>query len=421
MSRRGSGSSPKRRVSLAAVVAAFLVALAGSLSSCSGGNASKVEANAPAATVGVARVVKKSLGRQITLSSELVPFQEIDVYAKESGYVKNLYVDYGSHVKEGQVMATLEIPELEAQLQVDKADIKNANDEVTRAQHELSRYQALYKALHLEYTRLNGVFESQPGIVAQQEVDDAQGKDLAAASQVDAGEAALAAAQSNLAAAKAKLMREQSLFDYSRITAPFSGVVTDRYANLGTLVQAGVGTSTQAIPIVRLSQDDLFRLVIPVPEAYVQFIRIGDPVDVRVPSLNHTFPGKVARSSVDVRVDTRTMHTEVDVRNPHRVLVSGLYAEATLTLEHRNDIPTVPIQALNHETDKTTVLVVDPDGTLRDRQVQTGLTTSSYAEIVSGLKEGEQVVVSDRSGLKDGERVQAKTVDVLEYHESNSQ
>jgi RND family efflux transporter MFP subunit len=420
MNRRGGGSSPKRRGWLAAVAAALLVALAGSLSSC-GGNASQVEANAPTATVAVTRVVKKSLGRQITLSSELVPFQEIDVFAKESGYVKKLYVDYGSHVKEGQVMATLEIPELEAQLEVDQADIKNANDEVTRAQHELSRYQALYKALHLEYTRLNGVFESQPGIVAQQEVDDAQGKDLAAASQVDAGEAALAAAESNLAAAKARLVREQSLFDYSRITAPFSGVVTDRYANLGTLVQAGVGTSTQAIPIVRLSQDDLFRLVIPVPESYVQFIRIGDPVDVRVPSLNHTFPGKVARFSVDVRVDTRTMHTEVDVRNPNHVLVPGLYAEATLTLEHRNDIPTVPIQALNHETDKTTVFVVDRDGTLRDRQVQTGLTTSNYAEIVSGLEEGEQVVVGDRSGLRDGERVQAKMVPVLEYHDSNSQ
>jgi len=335
--------------------------------------------------------------------------------------VKKLSVDYGSHVKAGQVMATLEIPELEAQLQVDDADIKNANNEVTRAQHELSRYEAMYKALHLEYTRLNGVFESQPGIVAQQEVDDAQGKDLAAQSQVDAGQAALEAAQSQLAAAKAKLVHDQSLYDYSKITAPFSGVVTDRYANLGTLVQAGVGSSTQAIPIVRLSEDDLFRLVIPVPESYVQFIRIGDLVDVRVPSLNRTFPGKVARFSVDVRVDTRTMHTEVDVRNPNRVLVPGLYAEATLTLEHRDDIPTVPIQALNHEGDKTTVFVVDQDGRLREGPVQTGLTTSSYAEIVSGLKEGEQVVVGDRSGLKDGERVQAKMVDVLEYHDSNSQ
>jgi RND family efflux transporter MFP subunit len=421
MNRRDSESGPARRRLLAAVVAALAVALAVTLSACSGGDTSKVEANSPSTTVAVTRVVKKSLGRQITLSSELVPFQEIDVYAKESGYVKKLLVDYGTHVKAGQLMATLEIPELEAQLQVDNADIKSANDEVTRAEHELSRYEALYKALHLEYTRLNGVFETQPGIVAQQEVDDAQGKDLAAAAQVDAGHAALDAAQSKLAAAKAKLIHDQSLYDYSKITAPFNGVVTDRYANLGTLVQAGIGTSTQAIPIVRLSQDDLFRLVIPVPESYVQFIRIGDPVDVRVPSLNRTFPGKVARFSVDVRVDTRTMHTEVDVRNPNHVLLPGLYAEATLTLEHRNDIPSVPVQALNHEGEKTTVFVVDQDGRLQDRPVQTGLATSSYVEIVSGLKDGEEVVVGDRSGLKDGERVQAKMVDVLEYHDANSQ
>jgi multidrug efflux pump subunit AcrA (membrane-fusion protein) len=103
------------------------------------------------------------------------------------------------------------------------------------------------------------------------------------------------------------------------------------------------------------------------------------------------------------------------------VLVPGLYAEATLTLEHRDDIPTVPIQALNHEGDKTTVFVVDQDGRLQDRPVETGLTTSSYAEVVSGLKDGEEVVVGDRSGLKPGERVQAKTVDVLEYHDSSSQ
>lgn len=421
MNRRGSGSGPRGRGLPAAVVAALAVALAVALSSCSGGDTSKVEAKSPSTTVAVTRVVKKSLGRQITLSSELVPFQEIDVYAKESGYVKKLLVDYGTHVKAGQLMATLEIPELEAQLQVDNADIKNANDEVTRAQYELSRYEAMYKALHLEYTRLNGVFETQPGIVAQQEVDDAQGKDLAAAAQVDAGHAALDAAQSKLAAARAKLVHDQSLYDYSKITAPFNGVVTDRYANLGTLVQAGIGTSTQAIPIVRLSQDDLFRLVIPVPESYVQFIRIGDPVDVRVPSLNRTFPGKVARFSVDVRVDTRTMHTEVDVRNPNHLLVPGLYAEATLTLEHRNDIPSVPVQALNHAGDKTTVFVVDQDGRLQERAVQTGLTTSSYAEVVSGLKDGEEVVVGDRSGLKDGQRVQAKMVDVLEYHDTNSQ
>jgi RND family efflux transporter MFP subunit len=352
------------------------------------------------------------------LSSELVPFQEIDVYAKESGYVQKLFVDYGTHVKAGQIMATLEIPELEAQIDEDRAQIKSYSDQVVRADHEFKRYQAQYKALHLEFTRLNGVFETQPGIVAQQEVDDAQSKDLAAESQVDAGEAALAAAKGQLAEANAKLVHDQTLFDYSKITAPFSGVVTERYANLGTLMQMGTGSSTQAMPLVRLSQDDLFRLVIPVPESYVRYIRIGDPVNVSVPSLNRTFPGKVARFSVDVRADTRTMHTEVDVPNPQRVLLPGLYAEADIPLDQKVDVMAVPIQALNHEHDKTTVFVVNGNGEVEDQVVQVGLETSSDAEVLSGLNEGDKVVVSDRSGLKPGQKVHPQAVAVLEYHES---
>jgi RND family efflux transporter MFP subunit len=374
----------------------------------------------PTITVGVTNVVKKSLGREITLSSELVPFQEIDVYAKESGYVKTLSVDYGTHVKAGQVMAVLEIPELEAQLQQDQAEIKNAANQVTRADHELSRYQAQYKALHLEYTRLNGVFESQPGIVAQQEVDDAQGKDLAASSQVDAGQSALEATESQLAAAKAKLAHDQSLFDYSKITAPFPGVVTERFANLGTLMQGGTGSSTQAMPLVRLSEDDLFRLVIPVPESYVRYIRIGDSVNVRVPALSRTFPGKVARFSVDVRTDTRTMHTEVDVLNPKRVLLPGLYAEADLQFDRKDNIPCVPVQALNHTGDKTTVLVVNADGTLQEQTVQVGIETSADAEITAGLSEGQQVVISDRSGLRAGEKVRPQVIPVTGYNQENA-
>ncbi|HET9406505.1 MAG TPA: efflux RND transporter periplasmic adaptor subunit [Candidatus Sulfotelmatobacter sp.] len=409
----------RSQAALSGLVAASL-ALSG-LCSCSGSGANRVQADGPTITVGVTKVVKKSLGREITVSSELVPFQEIDVYAKESGYVHKLMVDYGSHVKAGQVMAVLEIPELQAQLDEDEAAIKNATNQVTRAQHELARYQAQYKVAHLQYTRLNSVFQSQPGIVAQQEVDDAQGKDLAASSQVDAGQAALDAAQSQLAEAKAKKTHDQSLYDYSRITAPFSGVVTERYANLGTLVQAGTSSSTQALPIVKLSEDDLFRLVIPVPESYVRFIRVGDPVAVHVPSLNQTFPGKVARFAVDVREDTRTMHTEVDIKNPNHALVPGLYAEAQVTLEHREEIPSVPLQAINHEGEKTTVFLVNANGVVEDRPVTLGLQTATDAEVVSGLGAGEQVIVSERSGLKVGEKVTPQVVQVMQYHDNSQE
>ena len=383
------------------------------LSSC--GKVRATNDSAAAVTVGVTKVARKSLQRQITLSSELVPFQEIDVYAKESGFVKKLYVDYGSRVQAGQLMATLEIPELEAQMQEDQAAIKNAEDEVSRAENQVKRYQAQYKVLHLEFTRLNDVFQSQPGLVAQQEVDDAQGKDLAAASQVDAGESSLQAARSQLLVSKARLIHDQALFAYSRITAPFAGVVTQRTANLGTLMQAGTSSSTQAMPLVKLSQDDLYRLVIPVPESSVRYIRIGEPVDVRVPNLNQAFPGKVARFSLDVQEATRTMHTEVDVPNPGRVLMPGMYAETTLTLEAKANVLTVPLEAVNREGEHTTVEVVSSTGKVEDRAITLGLQTPDDGEVVSGLTEGELVIVSDRSGLKAGEVVLPHVVQMLQY------
>jgi RND family efflux transporter MFP subunit len=186
-------------------------------------------------------------------------------------------------------------------------------------------------------------------------------------------------------------------------------------------MQAGTGSSTQAIPLVKLSEDDLFRLVIPVPEAYVRYIRIGDPVNVHVPSLNRTFPGKVARFSVDVRSNTRTMHTEVDVPNPQRILLPGLYADAELQLDQKSDIPTVPVQALTHEGSKITVFVVDGNGVLEERTVEVGIQTSSDAEIVSGLKEGEQVIVSDHGGLRAGQKVRPQTMAVMQYQEGAAQ
>jgi len=385
------------------------------LAACSRG--SRVEAGeaelAPA--VGVMRAIRMPLERRLTLSSELVPFQEIDVYAKESGYVKQLSVDYGTRVKQGQLMAVLEIPELEAQLEQDKAAISNATEMVTHQQHELSRVEAQHKVAHLQYERLKSVSDAKPGLVAQQEVDDWQGKDLASAAQVEAAKAALQSAQSELAAAQAKLVHDKVLYDYSHITAPFAGVVTQRYANYGTLMQAGTNSSSQAMPLVKLSQDDLFRLVIPVPESDVPYIHVGDRVSVRIPSLNKIFPGKVTRFSVDVNGVTRTMHTEVDVPNPNRELIEGMYAEATLSLEHKNAALVVPLQGVDHQGDRALVTIVTPDNRIDVRPVTLGIQNATYAEAVSGVSEGEQVVVSDRGALKPGELVRPKIVGLMRY------
>ena len=371
------------------------------------------------ATVGVTKIGRRSLERKLTQSSELVPYQEIDVYAKESGFVKKLNVDYGSRVKTGDLMAVLEIPELEAQIAEDEAAIKNAQQMIGHAQEELHRRQDVANVLHLEYTRLNQVAKAKPGLVAQQEVDDKQGQDLAAQAQVSASEATLAAAQSALEQAQAKRIHDQTLFDYSKITAPFDGVVTQRYANYGTLMQAAQNSSNSVLPLVQLSEDDRYRLVIPVPESYVRFIHDGDPVEVSVTSLNKTFPGKVARTSLDVKEDTRTMHTEVDVYNPNHVLYPGLYADATLTLEKKRDVLAVPLQAVDRNGDNTTVDLVTAQNKIEIRPVTLGIQTANDAEVLSGLNEGDTVVVSDRSSLKDAQPVQPKMIDLLQYHQQD--
>lgn len=414
-------SSKPRNILFIGLATAWAVSLASCGASGKVQSKDPGDSNSAAVSVGVVKVGRKDLGRMLTLSSELVPFQEIDVYAKESGFVKQLDVDYGTHVKANQILATLEIPELQLQVKQDEAAIKNAQDQITHANNELSRVEAQHKVLQLQFDRLDSVSKSRPGLVAQQEVDESQGKALASAAQVEAAQSNLQSAESQLEAARAKREHDQVLFDYSKITAPFAGVVTQRYANLGTLLQAGTNSSTQAMPLVRLSQDDVFRLVIPVPESYVHYIRLGQPVKVNVPSLDRTFPGTVKRFSADVREDTRTMHTEVEVLNPSRVLLPGMYAEATITLEQKRQAVAVPLQAVNQEDGQTSVYIVDPLNKIERRKIALGIQTATDAEVVSGLHGGEMVVVSDRSSLKPGEEVRTKVIELVQYQGQDDQ
>jgi RND family efflux transporter MFP subunit len=368
-------------------------------------------------TVGFTKVDRRPVQRSLTVSSELVPFQEIDVYAKESGFVRRLLVDYGTHVRAGQLIAVLEIPELEAQINQDRAALKSLQDQVQNAGNQLTRIQAQHNVLHLEFERMNKVAEIRPGLVAQQEVDEVQGRDLAAEAQVAGAESNLEAARSNVVASRAKLAHDQTIFDYARITAPFDGIVTQRYANYGALVQAGTNSNVNVLPIVRLSQENLYRLVIPIPETYVGYIRVGDAVEVRVPSLNKNFPGRVARFASEVHDTTRTMHTEVDVSNPTAELIPGLYAEATLSLNRNGDALTIPVQAVDRQGDGASAYVIDSFNKIQICPIVLGMQgeTENDVEVLSGLNEGQEVVVTDKSGLKQGESVHAQLAPPATY------
>jgi multidrug resistance efflux pump len=158
----------------------------------------------------VVRVERRDLTSTLEVASEFLPFQEIEVYAKVSGYIKKMYIDWGTHVKQGQLLAVLEIPELQQQLQQDEASVKHSEQEVGRAHEELTRAESSYNVTHLTYTRLADVQKSRPELVAQQEIDVAQGKDLEANAGVSAAKDALAAAEQGLLASKAALGKDQA-------------------------------------------------------------------------------------------------------------------------------------------------------------------------------------------------------------------
>jgi RND family efflux transporter MFP subunit len=423
MTISATGQAPQALTGRPLFALPALLALLACLGACSRSQSVNAggDAQETLTTVGVAPATRKPMMRQLTLSSELVPYQEIDVYAKESGYVKQLLVDYGARVEKDQLMAVLDIPELQADLQRDAAAIESATQFVNHTQKEVDRLEAQRQPVHDYADRIAGVAKAKPNLVAQQELDDAQGKYLALEAQVEAGKAAYQTAVSQLDESKARLQRDQALFQYARITAPFSGVVTQRYANLGTLVQAGTGSSTQVLPLVRLSEDDVFRLVIPVPESYVKYIRLNDPVEVRIAALDRVVTGTVARFSKDIAADTRTMHTEVDVPNPSHVLMPGLYAEATLMLDRKSAALVAPLQAVNQTGGQATVFLVDSNNTLQERKVALGMQTANDVEILSGLNEGDRVVVGDRSGLRPGLHVKAQEVQVLQDQTGGSQ
>ena len=366
------------------------------------------EDEAPAAAV--AMVERKPLSDTVTLSGEFVPFQQVDVHAKVAGYIRRIYVDIGDHVTAGQTIAELEVPELRAQLQGADAAVRRAHDSVHRAESDLSRAKSLHEATHLDSTRLQQASEARPGLIAQQELDDAFAKDKESEAQISADEAALAEAHSAWDVADANQKQYNALSDYTRIVAPFKGVITKRWVDTGALVQAGTASNTQALPVVSVAQTDLFRLTLPVPESAVPTVRLGSTVTVHVQALDRDFEGKVSRFADDLSTETRTMHTEVDVPNKDSRLVPGMYAEVKLTLAHKDGALVVPIQAVTRIGSRATVFLVDAQNQVQEREVRLGMEGASRVEVVSGLNESDRVIIGNRSQFRIGERVQPKLI-----------
>ncbi len=361
-----------------------------------------------AITVAVAKVERKNLSQGLTLAAEFRPFQEIDLHAKVAGYLRQINVDVGDRVRQGQTIATLEIPEFKSELLQAEATRKRSESDVLRSRSELQRAQSVYEAAKLSHSRLSSVGKARPNLLAQQEIDDALARLQVAEAQLNVAKAAVSVTEEQVHVVEATEAKVKTLAAYSVINAPFSGVITKRFADKGALIQQGTASQTQAMPVVRLSQIDHLRLVLPVPESVVPRIRLGRIVKVKVPSLNQTFDGKVSRFAEKVDTATRTMETEVDVPNLRQLLKPGMYAYADLELDQKTDAITVPVQAVSRKENKTSVMLVNAQKKLELREIITGMETPDSIEVVSGLSVDDLVVIGNLSQLKSGQTVQPK-------------
>jgi RND family efflux transporter MFP subunit len=373
---------------------------------CSGCTTKTSAAPQEIPVVAASRAIRTDLKNEVTLTAELEPYYDVDVMAKEAGYIHHMLVDIGDHVRAGQLICILEIPELQDDLQRAKADVQTATAEQSAAEQDQQRAVAAEQIAHLSYTRILDVSKKEPGLVPLQEVDVAHSRDLEAEAQVASAEQTVEASMSRLQAAKAALEHETALVQYTRIVSPLNGVITQRYASDGAMIQAGTSSSTQAMPVVHVAQDDTLRLMLPVPEAYVGIIHNGESVTVTVPVLGRTFSGKVTRFADRVQASTRTMTAEVDLKNTKLDLIPGMYAQVQLNLADAPNAIVVPVGALDSTGSANKVYTVDPTGAVHSRTVAIGIQSPQFDQVTSGLQPGETVILGSHSGLEDGAHVQ---------------
>jgi RND family efflux transporter MFP subunit len=350
--------------------------------------------------VAVAKADREDIRNTLTIAAEFRPYQQVSLHSKVAGFLQTISVDVGDHVKEGQALAQLDVPEIQSDFDKDTAALRASEEELKSAE-------ATYSEVHLASERLLSVAKDHPKLVAQQDVDTAQAKERTAAG-------AVGAARQRVEEFTAAINRSKALLSYSAITAPFEGVITKRYVDPGALIQAGT-TGTQA-PIVDIDQDTRLRLVFPVPESAVAHVAVGASVHVFVSSLNVDFTGQIARFSGKIDRATRTMSTEVDVDNADLSLKPGMYADATLVVQEHKEATAVPTEAIAVGA-QPSVLLVTPDGVVEKRNVKLGLQTPDRVEITAGLQVGDQVIVGSRAGVQPGQKVIAK---VIEEKKGNS-
>lgn len=332
--------------------------------------------------------VRTNLVRRTRETGEVRPYREVHLHPRVAGFVRTVEVNLGDRVREGQVLATLEVPELDSDLARSRALERRAVEEVGRAEAQLEE-------ARLAHHRLSAVAAQGGNLIPAQELDAARVRQRVA-------EANTAAAREQVAVAQAEVARLETIRGYTRITAPFDGLVSRLGAVAGQWVTPG---GTGAGPgLFRISEVARLRLVFPIASSEVPQVPVGTPVEARVDGVDGMLPGRVSRRAGQIESSTRTMDVEVDLENPGWQITAGAYATVEITLEARTNVLAIPLQALIRGAEPR-VWRVGTDQRLEERKVRLGLEVPTHVEILEGLADGDRVVVGRLAGLQAGQEV----------------
>jgi RND family efflux transporter MFP subunit len=343
-------------------------------------------------TIDVVRVVEQPLNVQLSLPGELTAYQSVGIYPRVAGFVKTVPVDRGTRVRAGDLLATLEAPELVAQR-------SEAQSKLHAAEAQLAGTRAKADADKSTFERLRAA-STTPGVVAGNDV-------LVAEKAADASQNQVLAGQQSVEAARQALNAVREMEGYLRITAPFAGVITERNVHPGALV-GPAGASTSSAPMLRVVDTNRLRLVVPVPEAYTGELKNGEEISFSVAAYpGQSFAGKVARIASAVDVNTRTMAVELDVANRDNRLAPGTFCQVRWPVRRRTPSLFVPVGSVAATTDRTFVIRIH-GGKTEWVDVKTGLTSGPLVEVFGNLRAGDEIAGRGTDELRPDTEVRAK-------------
>jgi multidrug efflux pump subunit AcrA (membrane-fusion protein) len=343
-----------------------------------------------------------TVARHVQTNATLEAFEQTDLFAKVSGYLSDVRVDIGDHVKAGQVLSVIDIPEMGKELAEAKAQLESKQKALETALREVEHHKADVTLQDVTLKRQEALFEGRA--ITDQTLDEVRAKTQIARADLGVAEAnrAFAAAQVNLAAATVEKIR--ALVGYEQVVAPFDGVVARRLVNRGDLVQAA--TSTRTTPLFTVQRIDTMRVFCDVPEDDVPHLRVGDAATVRPAGFDgQPYVGKVTRFSLRVDAETRNMRTEVDLPNPEERLYPGMYAQVSLEMNAHPNAMTLPAAAVGSDGDGHFVYSVH-DNRITRVAVKIGLADNGNIEVIAGLADDTPVVAVIKGAPPPGTLVQ---------------